>query len=307
MNFKELEKKFSAFGKKIKGLSTPVKVIIMVVLGAVIAWGAYEYTQKDYRARIAEYNGREIKPVPDNYVKIPFTPFKPKNQVEQEFKQVGLKAEFVKSDLTRIAEVNKRKVNKDDAGDVEEQVNRKYLDQKEYGDNFGFYAEKGATLYVTYSDVDIDPRKKDKESASSSLSKETKKSESKVESKKTAISESKKSEIDSLNDWYANKFTDIEINMWKDEPGGFYATPDFKKKSVIKGFKLSGDDLIVVISYNRMKAEGLTEEEVASYGFSIVVPAYPGKLTDMDNIDPQTNVIKTGKYLKEKHYIDFDQ
>ncbi|QOD85541.1 hypothetical protein [Weissella viridescens] len=137
-----------------------------------------------------ESSSVKTKPIPEGYVKLPSTAFKTKEQVTDEFNQVGLTAKFNVEDLSNLADANDQIVYKDNCGKINDQENEKYFDSDEYGDNYGLYAKKGSTLYVGYADHDTYP--KGSKNQSSSVS--TPSSSSEATSNK-GIS---KSEFDSL-------------------------------------------------------------------------------------------------------------
>ena len=110
-------------------------------------------------------------------VKVPNPYFKTKVQVENEFKRVGLKVEFVVSNFDKKAEVQNRFLRKDECDQLGDESGAEYFGVHEVGaENAGYYAEKGSTITVGYSDHHYDGRKKaENEETSTSKPEETEK------------------------------------------------------------------------------------------------------------------------------------
>ncbi|MGT2936407.1 hypothetical protein ACVR05_02040 [Streptococcus caprae] len=96
---------------------------------------------------------KKVKDVPDNLVKVPDVNFKTKEHVQALFSQAGLKVEFVPKNFDHEAKVNTRNIYIGDSY-LDSQPNLQYLDSDEYGDNYGYYAPKGSTIVVGYTDHD---------------------------------------------------------------------------------------------------------------------------------------------------------
>ncbi|WP_430601862.1 hypothetical protein IGJ02_001976 [Enterococcus sp. DIV0724b] len=104
-------------------------------------------------------------------VEIPETYFKTKEQVTAEFDSVGLKPKFVVANFDEAAKYNKRFLRKGECNQISsDQGSVKYYDTKEVGDKHGFYADKGATIIVGYSDHDFDGTKNETSSTEESSS-----------------------------------------------------------------------------------------------------------------------------------------
>lgn len=115
----------------------------------------------------------------EGMVKVPDPYFKTKDQVEAEFKEVGLKVKFVVKNFDSAATTNKKKISKGDCYQLESNSGAEYLSTSDGLDlnDTGYYAEEGATITVGYTDHDFDGSK-DTESSSSSSSKESSESSS---------------------------------------------------------------------------------------------------------------------------------
>lgn len=165
-------------------------------------------------------------------------------------------------------------------------------------------------LFLFAQDVKSHINGKNSESAKESS--RMKESSSKKESSNSKTSsnkkDDKKSQVEQLNSWYKNEFRDKEVQQFEDDGIDYYTTDYFVKNSVMKGFKDSGSgDLLVVVSRNRMKAEGLTAEDMAAYGFNIVLSSYPETIKGFDNIDSKSNTFKTSEFQSAKIYIEYEQ
>ncbi|WP_303220591.1 hypothetical protein [Enterococcus asini] len=89
-------------------------------------------------------------------VEVPDPYFKSKEEVEKLFDQAGLKADFVVTNFDDKAKRNERDIKVGDCDQLNsEQPNIKYYDTDEVGDKYGFYADKGATIIVGYTDHDF--------------------------------------------------------------------------------------------------------------------------------------------------------
>lgn len=89
-------------------------------------------------------------------VEVPDPYFKSKEEVEKLFEQAGLKADFVVTNFDDKAKRNERDIKVGDCDQLNsEQPNIKYYDTDEVGDKYGFYADKGATIIVGYTDHDF--------------------------------------------------------------------------------------------------------------------------------------------------------
>lgn len=123
------------------------------------------------------------KPIPSGYVEISDPYFKPKEQVQEEFNQLGLKTKFVVTNFDDKAEINSEKLIVGTCDQLSDQPNIEYFNSTEYDnpDN-SYYAKEGSTVIIGYSDHEYTPKSlKGSESSSSSVtSSNTSSSESTV-------------------------------------------------------------------------------------------------------------------------------
>lgn len=104
-----------------------------------------------------EVTEEEAKKVIGDMVKVPQTEGKMQEEVEALYEAAGLKIEFVVANMDDRALSQKTVIKKGecDARD-ESQPGITYFDSDKVGDLYGYYAEKGATIIVGYSDHDFD-------------------------------------------------------------------------------------------------------------------------------------------------------
>lgn len=138
----------------------PKLTLVIVFIPLFVLFYKSETTVKFQDAMIADYHLKQeakakvIKKVPNNLVKVPDTYFKTKEHVQALFSHAGLKVEFVPKNFDDAAKINERNIYTDDSYQIETQPNIQYLDSDEYGDNYGYYAPKGSTIVVGYTDHD---------------------------------------------------------------------------------------------------------------------------------------------------------
>lgn len=100
----------------------------------------------------------EEKPAPPNdWVKIPSTSFKSKEEVTILFEQAGLKPLFVPQHIEFEADINKKNLSVGTTISINSQPNAKYFD----GDDYGYYAPKGSEIIVGYSPVEYQYQERD--------------------------------------------------------------------------------------------------------------------------------------------------
>ncbi|WP_086349152.1 hypothetical protein [Candidatus Enterococcus clewellii] len=115
-------------------------------------------------------------------VKVPDPYFKTQEQVEAEFEKAGLKVKFVTKNFDDAATINKKKIYEGDCYQLESGCGAEYFGSDDVDlKDAGYYAEKGDTIIVGYTDHDFDGSKEaessSKESTTKSSSSETKASE----------------------------------------------------------------------------------------------------------------------------------
>lgn len=192
-------------------------------------------------------------------VEVPDPYFKSKEEVEKLFDQAGLKADFVVTNFDDKAKRNERDIKVGDCDQLNsEQPNIKYYDTDEVGDKYGFYADKGATIIVGYTDHDFNGKEKDTDTSStteeivesSSTVESTTSSESSTVESSSAVDTAKEVEAPSKNtstemnsneaiqDYLGQKLNVLEVNGIYIEPGNYTTVitledPGYTMSSVI--------------------------------------------------------------------------
>lgn len=217
---------------------------VWVVGILLIAIGTFEIRTQMNHARIEKERAEATEnadKVLKGKVKIPDPYFKSKDEVEKLFEQAGLKADFVVTNFDEKATSNKKDIKVGDCDQLDsEQPNVKYYDTDEVGDKYGFYADKGSTIIVGYTDHDFIGKRKEEDS--SSATQEVVESSSAVEStsnpeSSTSIStseseaaetmESSEPESTSMNsneaiqEYIGEKLNVLEVNGVYVEPGNY--------------------------------------------------------------------------------------
>ncbi|WDA67656.1 hypothetical protein [Lactococcus lactis] len=146
--------------------------IIVIAIGIILLYNMF-----------MPHKQHQYKSIPKDYVEIPETSFKTKEQVQEEFNQVGLKAKFVVTNFDDKAEKENESIIAGTTDSIDTtQPNIKYFSFSEYGDDSGEYAKKGSTLIVGYSDhVYL----REESSSSSQISKSEQSSSTSVSSSST--------------------------------------------------------------------------------------------------------------------------
>lgn len=98
----------------------------------------------------------------------------------------------------------------------------------------------------------------------------------------------KEEQISRLNKWFKDEY--VESMSLYDDEGNFdvYSL----KVMTINGFKLNGNDILVVIDHNRMKAEGFTADELVTQGYSALLRYSDKEKLHFDNFDSDDYVNK---------------
>lgn len=96
-------------------------------------------------------------------------------------------------------------------------------------------------------------------------------------------------QIRDLNHWFKNDYKDQTAKEFKKDGEDYYTTDFYKKDSVIEGFEEENGDLMLVVSKNRMDAEGFSAEEIAKDGFNVVLQSYDKDLKGFKNITDNTH------------------
>lgn|GEM_PF-6719641 len=142
------------------------------IIICIIAIGLYE-VKSQFNSKAKEREQEQLAINADKVlkgkVKIPDTYFKTKEEVTELFKAADLKPNFVVSNFDDSASINKHYLKEGECDDViTDQPSVEYYDTDKVGDKYGFYADKGSTIIVGYSDHDFDGTGKKKTSASDS-------------------------------------------------------------------------------------------------------------------------------------------
>jgi len=111
-----------------------------------------------------------------------------------------------------------------------------------------------------------------------------------------------KKQVEELNNWYnkeqKQKFSDYNSN-------GTISDDEYAKYKVIKGFKSSGDNLLVVISNNDLEKNNLSKKDVAKIGFNNILGLYPSdKLSSFSNLDD--GHLKSSQVVNIENYVYLD-
>lgn len=170
---------------------------VWVVVGLLAIVGFQEVQEKidGYNQDRATANASSVL---KGMVKVPETYFKSKELVEEEFESVGLKAKFVVENFDEAADTNNRMLNKGECNQISSTMpNVEYFDSDKVGEKYGYYAKKGTTIVIGYSDHDYDGRTKSEET--SSLTEESS-SETTLSSKETSADTTTKESNEEIKD-----------------------------------------------------------------------------------------------------------
>ncbi|MDF7637213.1 hypothetical protein PT274_02895 [Leuconostocaceae bacterium ESL0958] len=130
-------------------------------------------------------------------------------------------------------------------------------------------------------------------------------SSKKTESKTTKVQKETASE---LTNWLKNSYPNEARADFEKSGQQYDGSRDQLMTTCISGFKESSGDLYVTISQNQLKAEGLTQKEVANYAFNVIYTSYRGdtgkakfkNLKDDGSLDDKV-------MLDPKYYSEFTQ
>lgn len=109
-----------------------------------------------------------------------------------------------------------------------------------------------------------------------------------------------KSDLKDLNNWFKNEYTDEQTAAYQADGNEYFGTPEYIKAMVFKGFTVESGELTAVINNNQLKAENLTQKEVANFAFNVILPDYKGKLPKFKNTNDdgslKDDVLKNPQY-----------
>jgi hypothetical protein len=125
-------------------------------------------------------------------------------------------------------------------------------------------------------------------SSNKALSKKVSSSSSSKQKNKINKS-TKDSQLQALNDWYKNDYDDEQDEAYQKDGKEYFGTKEYIMSTVLKGFTVESNELYAVIDYNRLKAEKLTQKEVANFAFNVVYTDYSGHL-HYDNLNTDGSI-----------------
>lgn len=100
-----------------------------------------------------------------------------------------------------------------------------------------------------------------------------------------SLKDRQKQEINSLNDWYKNSYTEEQAKLYSDDGKDYYSTDYIVKETALHGFTISNGNIIAQLSNNQLKAEGFKQKEIANFAMNIVLPDYKGNLSMFKNVN----------------------
>lgn len=141
------------------------------IVGVLLILIGITEIHSQFEKRAADKKEAEIAANADNilkgYVAVPDPYFKQKDEVEKIYKNKGLKVDFVVRNFDEKADTNKKKIYVGTCDQLAEDNGAKYFDIDKVGlEKAGYYAKKGTTVLVGYSDHDYDPSSKQKRKSS---------------------------------------------------------------------------------------------------------------------------------------------
>lgn len=244
-----------------------VLIIVVVFIGYISFKSAdaprQEAKRQEQKQSAIEEKLKEIKA--DGLIKVPSTHLKTKEQVEEDFKEVGFIPQFVVDDFSG------RSMRKDQCDEVYEQDNVKFFGSSEVGDDAGYYAKKGTKVVVRYAD-------KDYEKTDSSSSKEPETTPSSSSEEKASKKVSNNENYESIYNEYVQKIKEATPRLVQEyqieaqsNQNGLDGLAELSNKKI--------EDLATILN------EGI--EKMAEYYFSAGSGKYEeyedwaGKLTDV--------------------------
>lgn len=238
---------------------------IWVLIVCIIAVG-YSEIKSQFTSNAREKEQAQLAKNADKILKgkveVPDTDFETKEEVTELFKAAGLTPNFVVSNFDDKATKKHHYLREGECDELDrDQPGIEYYSVDKVGDKFGYYADKGATIIVGYSDHDFDGTGK-------------KKSSSKVTKKKTNESSVQSNESkEKIDDWYT--------------PDSQYATMESVKKTVDGQMEEIGvDDPVRAIIVN----------EIQTYLFSL-----DGSSLEAIDINQNLEYSRYGFYLDLKY------
>ncbi|MEI5993617.1 hypothetical protein [Candidatus Enterococcus mansonii] len=206
--------------------------------------------QKKEKARQELKLEKKAKKLLKNKIKVPDPYFKTQEQVSAEYKAKGLKINYVVSNFDDKATINKRFLRKGECDQLSQDNGATYYNSSEVGlKNAGYYAEKGDTIIIGYSDHDFDGTKK--ETPAPKKAKETEKSTLPSSTNETSESSNqktsaKKNASPSLPDEVVDQVTELnnKYDRLIEKVKGYAATPSTYTLSEYSTFMTDYTDII---------------------------------------------------------------
>ncbi|MEI5993046.1 hypothetical protein [Candidatus Enterococcus mansonii] len=154
-NAGKLQKKVDKLEKNVDSLSKKINELEAVDTSSEKD-AAKTKESKERQARLDKRDAEAEKLLADK-IKVPETANKSQEQVESEFEVAGLKVKFVPTNLDKWAVSNKRKIYKGECDYVRDNSGAELFESDKVGiEKRGYYAKKGDTILVGYSDHDFD-------------------------------------------------------------------------------------------------------------------------------------------------------
>lgn len=120
------------------------------------------------------------------------------------------------------------------------------------------------------------------------------KTQTKVASSSSAKSSSSKDskELNAFNNWYKNEYGNEQEEAYKADNQEYFGSRYQIMQTALTGFIVENGELHALINNNRLKAEGLTQKEVANYAFNIVYGDFRGDLPHYKNLNSDGTLSK---------------
>lgn len=121
----------------------------------------------------------EVTKTLEGKIKVPYTAFRPQQEVKNELESLGLHVKFVRENMKNKADANTRLIKKGECSSVNSAtIGVSYFEAEKVGDKYGFYADKGALIILGYADRDYNGIKEDNNSSDTNHTQENNTSDS---------------------------------------------------------------------------------------------------------------------------------
>jgi len=158
------------------------------------------------------------------YVSVPDPYFKQKDEVEKMFKNKGLKVDFSVRNFDDVAKVNDKKIVTGMCDQLDDDSGAKYFDPSEVGlEKSGYYAKKGDTILIGYSDHDFDPSENKNQSDSVNSSTGLSDSNEQQESSNPVTSKSSSEDVEQKMDEVSAQYDDLidDVDAYIKQPSTY--------------------------------------------------------------------------------------